>query len=64
MICARLWPRIDLQSGSRLSCALERVAFNQIHVFTSQPEAAIALANAFGLRGEVNLTQRALRFRP
>ena len=30
---------------------LERVAFDQIEVFTCAPEAAIALANAFGVQG-------------
>ena len=31
---------------------LERVAFDQIHVFTLNPEAAIAFANAFGAQSE------------
>ena len=31
---------------------LERVAFDQIRTFTLHPEAAIALANAFGVQGE------------
>ncbi len=30
------------------------------HVFTSQPEATIAFANPFGLRGEFSSTQCAL----
>ena len=32
--------------------ALERIAFDQIRTFTLHPEAAIALANAFGVQGE------------
>ena len=31
---------------------LERIAFDQIRTFTLYPEAAIALANAFGVQGE------------
>ena len=34
------------------SWALERIAFDQIRSFTLHPEAAIALANAFGVQGE------------
>ena len=30
----------------------ERIAFDQIRTFTLHPEAAIALANAFGVQGE------------
>ena len=41
---------------------LERIAYNQIHLFTSQPDAAIAFAQAFGLRGEFGSAQRALPF--
>ena len=44
------------EASWRTKVDLERVAFNQIHVCTSQPEAAIAHANAFGLRGEFNLS--------
>ncbi len=44
------------EASWRTKVDLERVAFNQIHVCTSQPEAAIAHANAFGLRGEFKLS--------
>lgn len=45
----------DWFSGKPLQIVtIERVAFNQIQVFAHHPEAAIALANAFGVMREFN----------
>ncbi len=43
--------------------ALERVALDQIRVFTTPAEAAFAQANAFGRGGEFDLARHALAFR-
>ena len=60
-VCGDL-PLSPLPSRGKVSgCeGLERVAFNQLSIFTLAPEAAIALANAFGGQSEFDLTRHAL----
>ncbi len=43
---------VRIAQTSGLTRRLERVAFDWIRAFTLHPEAAIALANAFGVKSE------------
>lgn len=39
-------------SSGQLACELEQIAFDWSQAFTPKPEAAFAVANAFGFWGE------------